>query len=110
MKLKALFLAIAVIFMASQVSAYYYYGGSYGAMEYPNSYYNVYQSSYNYSPYGSYNSYYNFTPYSSYSYQSSWSPYSTYYTPVYYTYPAYYGGYDKQFYWSGLGFNFAYLH
>ncbi|MDD5162742.1 MAG: hypothetical protein PHD95_00880 [Candidatus ainarchaeum sp.] len=110
MKIKILFLAIAAIFLASQVSAYYYWGGSYGALEYPNSYYNYTYSGASYGPSYGYDYYYNFTPYSTYSYYSSWQPYATYYEPVYYTYPAYYSGYDKEFYWSGFGFNFAYLH
>jgi len=105
MNFKAIFLAVAMLFLAGSAFAYYPYGGSYGALEYPNSYYNVYSAGYATSPYGGYSYYNNYTPYSSYSYYSSWQPsYATYYTPVYYT-----ASHDKEFYWNGFGFNFAYL-
>lgn len=115
MNFKIALLAIAVLFLASNASAYYVWGGSYGALEYPNSYYNYYYSGYGANPYyGSYNYYYNYTPYSTYYYSySNWQPYSAYYYPTYYPsyyYPSYYyPAYDKEFHWKGFGFNFSYM-
>ncbi|MBN1940579.1 MAG: hypothetical protein JW772_00190 [Candidatus Diapherotrites archaeon] len=104
MNFKAILLAIAVLFFCSTASAYYVWGGSYGALEYPNSYYSVYSygsyPTYNYYGYGGYNTYYHYyTPYSTYQYSyTSWNPYNTYYSPAY-VIPS--GGKFK--YWSGFG-------
>lgn len=114
--IKALFIAIAILFLASSASAYYPYGGSYGALEYPNSYYNYTYLEQGRDFYGSYSRFYNFTPYSTYYYDySSWHPraYNTYYRPVYLAYSDYptdtYIGYDKVFRWNGFGFSFDYV-
>ena len=102
-------MALALVFIASSASASYFYpyGGSYSALHYPNSYYQLsynqwaYDSPYVYVSRGSY------SPYHSYSFSSSgcynywcYYPAPNYYQPyyTYYQYPQY--NYNPGFYFG----------
>ncbi len=108
---KALVTAIAFLLIAVSASASYgyYYGGSYGALEYPNSYYNLRFSYWNQSgpyvnvSYSSYSPYHNY----SYNYNSGCSNYWCYYpSPNYYA--PYYNTYNYGHYSYSPGYRFGF--
>jgi hypothetical protein len=108
-------LAVALLSIMGSASASYWqpYGGSYSALHYPNSYYDL---SFSYSRYNnSYASvsYGRTTPYSnSYYYNGGCQsygcnqPYSSYYTPYYYA--PYYNSYNYSRYNYYPGYSFGY--
>jgi len=107
-----LWIAVAAMLLcfvgAASASYYVHYGGSYGAMSYPNSNYYISESSWGYGAgYGSvsrsvYTAYGN----ASYSY-GGYAPYYSYYPSAYY-YAPYYSYYPYASYSYYPGYNFGY--
>ena len=100
----------AVICLAANASASYYmtWGGSYGAYDYPNSNYYLYNSYWgNNGPYVqvSYNSY---SPYHYSAYSYSGCSYSWCYHPAPYYYQPYYSTYNYPAYAYAPGYRFGY--
>jgi hypothetical protein len=109
---KAFFAAIlgflALLFGSAGASYGYPFGGAYGALEYPNSYYNLSFSYWSYDGPYVYVDYYNYSPYHYYSYSfSGCGNYWCYYPAPYY-YGAYYSYYPYGSYVYSPGYYFRY--